>query len=210
MARKKKITKKVKTVVDAKVQSLDYQGKVKLQVLHGDKIISTKDYTNSGLPCLFKYISYALAGQNYSDLRPCKIVIFKCPTDGHLDKPNNFDWDTVYNNTLKVVSPIISYDATPIVQITKTNDNKIKGYATTFRFKVPFNWLYSKEFNVIGLFTDSDEACAYYLCTKDSTTTDEDGNSQTTKVWDTQPLDDITGNFSLIIEWTMEISNKNA
>jgi hypothetical protein len=50
------------------------------------------------------------------------------------------------------------------------------------------------------LFTEGNAPCAYYLFTKK--------NSDGSKKWDTQELDDIAGNYSLIIEWTMEISNK--
>ena len=60
--------------------------------------------------------------------------------------------------------------------------------------------LYRKTFNVIGFFTENNSACAYYLFTKDG--------SNSTKEWEPQELDDVTGNYSLIIEWTMEVSNK--
>lgn len=207
MARKKKETKKIETTqtpINTEAQSLKYQGKIKLQVLHGNKVISTKDYSNNGLPSLFKYLSYALAGQYYESLRPRKICIFKCQSEGDLSNPINFNWDNVYNtNQLQTASPFVAYDATPIIK--KNNSN---GYSTTFRFKVPFNWLYLKEFNVMGLFTENNEACAYYLFTKQTSKIGEDGKELTDSAWDNQKLDDITGNFSLIIEWTMEISNK--
>jgi hypothetical protein len=91
------------------------------------------------------------------------------------------------------VSPYVVYDAAPVIKSLGTQ------CTTTFRFKIPFNWLYAKKFNVLGLFTENNTACAYYLFTKES-----DG----TKTWDTQELTDITGNYSLIVEWTMEVSNK--
>ena len=207
MARKKKETKKIETTqtpINTEAQSLKYQGKIKLQVLHGNKVISTKDYSNNGLPSLFKYLSYALAGQYYESLRPRKICIFKCQSEGDLSNPINFNWDNVYNtNQLQTASPFVAYDATPIIK-----NNNSNGYSTTFRFKVPFNWLYLKEFNVMGLFTENNEACAYYLFTKETSKIGEDGKELTDSAWDNQKLDDITGNFSLIIEWTMEISNK--
>lgn len=207
MARKKKTTKKITerlASVQASSQQIEYQGRVKLQVLHGNKIISTKAFKNRGLPNLFKYISYALAGQNYSDLRPCKICIFKSSTTGDLSNPVNFNWDDAYNNKkMSIASPYIAYDATPVVR-QESNGS----YSTTFRFKVPFNWLYLKEFNVIGLFTEDDDPCAYYLFTETSTIQDESGQNNEISSWDNQKLDDITGNFSLIVEWTMEVSNK--
>jgi hypothetical protein len=93
MARKKKETNRVENIqtsINTEAQSLKYQGKIKLQILHGNKVISTKDYSNNGLPSLFKYLSYALAGQYYESLRPRKICIFKCQAEGDLSNPTNF------------------------------------------------------------------------------------------------------------------------
>lgn len=193
MARKQKnIT--LPDAVTTQVNSLSYQGKVTVQVLHGDKVISTKKYTNNGLPDLFKYISYALAGTSYNALRPCKIALLSCPTTSGYSNPTTFDWNlAVSNNALVEVSPYVVYDASPVVTSTSS------GYATIFRFKIPFNWLYRNSFNVLGLFTENNSACAYFLFTKDS------GD---TKAWDVQKLTDVTGNYSLVVEWTMEISNK--
>ena len=199
MARKKKTAKQINTdLTTTQAQRLAYQGKVKVQILHGDKVVSTKNYTNNGLKPLFKYISHTLAGNYYSDLRPCKIALYNCLKTGigeTYESPNNFNWEEVKDKTGDLVqaSPYVVYDATPIV---KENQDS---YSTTFRFKIPFYWLYLKTFNTIGLYTEGGEACAYYLFVK----TEND-----TKKWDTQILDNVTGNYSLIIEWTMEVSNK--
>ena len=193
MAKKQK-TKTLETAVATQVNTLAYQGRIKLQVLHGDKVISTKNCNNSGLPDLFKYISHALAGTSYTALRPCKVALFSCPTTGSYLDPTTFNWtQAATNNVLKEASPYVVYDVSPVVTSTGS------GYATIFRFKIPFNWLYKKTFNVLGLFTENNSACAYYLFTKQS-------GSET--IWDIQELDDITGNYSLIVEWTMEVSNK--
>ena len=184
-----------KDVTTAQTNSLAYQGKVKLQVLHGNKVISTRNYLNKGLPDLFKYISHALAGVSYNALRPCKVALFYCTENGQYESPTTFDWnEALRNKALLEVSPYVVYDAAPVVTIAAGD-----GYSTTFRFKIPFNWLYKKSFNVIGLFTENNTSCAYYLCTKQV-----DDNL----VWETQDLKDVTGNYSLIIEWTMEVSNK--
>lgn len=203
MTRKKSIKKIEKqqniVAIPAQEQSLSYQGKVKVQIACGNKIISTKNYNNSGLPILFKFLSYVLAGHYYSHLRPCKLAIFKCVDTGdNKVAPVNFNWETVKEqNKLYTVSPYVVYDATPTVLATAN------GYATTFRFKIPYNWLYLKSFNTMGLFTENNEVCAYYLFKKEEGT----GDSKQI-VWDTQNLEDAVGNYSLIIEWTMEISNK--
>jgi hypothetical protein len=48
------------------------------------------------------------------------------------------------------------------------------------------------------LFTEQDNPCAYYLFTKDG-----EGNE-----WEEQELEDAIGNYSLVIEWAMTVSNK--
>jgi hypothetical protein len=196
MAAKKKMLKtETEEKISTKTNSLAYQGRVKFQVLHGSKVISTKNYSNSGLPDLFKYLSHALAGVQYSALRPCKVAIFECSTKDVYADPTAFVWsDAVENKALVEASPYVIYDATPVVTTTAT------GSITTFRFKIPFNWLYRKTFNTLGLFTENNSPCAYYLFTT------ETGDGK--KRWDPQVLTDITGNYSLVIEWAMEISNK--
>lgn len=195
MARKKKVTvKALKDSITTQTNALAYQGKVKFQIMHGNKIISTKDCLNSGLPDLFKYISYALAGTLYSALCPCKIALFNCTTVDKYEDPATFTWaEAIQDSALTEVSPYVVYDAAPVIKSSGTQ------CTTTFRFKIPFNWLYAKNFNVLGLFTENNTACAYYLVTKEI---------EGKKTWDTQELENITGNYSLIVEWTMEVSNK--
>lgn len=193
--KKKKLKKDLEEKLPLQTNSLAYQGKVRFQVLHGDKVISTKNYSNNGLPDLFKYLSYALAGVQYSALRPCKVALFECSTKDIYADPTAFVWsEAIENKALVEASPYVVYDATPVVTTTAA------GSTTTFRFKIPFNWLYRKTFNTIGLFTENNSPCAYYLFTAD--------NSDGSKRWELQNLSDITGNYSLVIEWVMEISNK--
>ena len=194
MAKKQKAKKQTNDLINTQNNSLAYQGKVKVQVAHGNQIISTKTYHNKGLPDLFKYLSHALAGAYYPTLRPCKVALFNYANSDSTQGPEKFDWATATtSNIFTSVSPYVVYDASPVVTVTA------EGYATTYRFKIPFNWLYRNTFNVIGLFSENNSECAYYLCVKE-----EDGKI----VWDGEPLSDINGNYSLIIEWTMELSNK--
>ena len=117
---------------------------------------------------------------------------------GAYTNPATFVWEDAYKNSLLTeVSPYIVYDASPVISAAG------EGYATTFRFKIPASWLYKKAFNVIGLFSENNTSCAYYLCTKPK---GDDVEWDTTAL--TQELKDVTGNYSLIIEWTMEVSNK--
>lgn len=207
MARKKKIKqeeiKKELPAVSEK-QSLQYQGKICVKTLHGDKVISTKYFKNNGLPNLFKFISHALAGSFYPDMRPCKIKLYYADDGDKDSSPQNFKWvktATEEATPKREVSPYVIYDATPIVN---ANVAKETSYSTTFRFRIPYHWIFGDKYNVVGLFTNNDVACAYYLFTKEQTA--EDGTI--TILWDDQELGNPTGNYSLLIEWTMEISNK--
>lgn len=204
MAKKpKKLKTKATEITATQKDSLAYQGKVKFQILHGNRVVSTKNYTNNGLPELFKFLGFALAGSYYNSLRPCKVALYDCLATGEYKDPTKFNW-TEYssNSVLEPVSPFVVYDATPVVKADR------EGYSTTFRFKIPFNWLYKKQFNTLGLFTEDDVACAYYLFTVDTPITTEDGKPAIQKDWNPQTLTEETGDYSIVIEWTLKISNK--
>lgn len=196
---KKAATKVVEKVAASEIQSLQYQGDVCIKVLHGNKVISTEHFKNAGLPNLFKFIGHALAGTLYPELRPCKIKLFRyTKADNGENTPNTFKWSgtggAFETTDLREVSPFVVYDATPVVKaVTDATGNT--NYATTFRFKIPYHWLFEKEYNVIGLFSEQDTPCAYYLF-------------QTDNVWNNKKLEEAAGNYSLVIEWTMTISNK--
>lgn len=211
MARKKKTTKKI-TTEEVKVSApqkdtLTYQGKITVKILHGERVISTKNYTNSGLPNLFKFICHALAGSYYKNLQPCKIKLFNF-LDAEKNKisPTNFVWPSAQDDTheikeaLKSASPFVLYDSTPVVDY---NENT-KEYATTFRFKIPFYWITQPQFNVIGLYASDEvsieEASAYYLLTEKDT--------NNVLQWKAEELGTEIGNFSIVIDWTMTVSNK--
>lgn len=198
MARKRKTKKQVAKAVELSTptekQELSYQGKVSVKVMHGNKIISTKTFKNKGMPNLFKFISHALAGSFYSEMRPCKIKLFYTQTavegDTPIFAPSDFKWDGDNSTSKQEISPYVVYDATPIVSYNE------ESYETLFRFKIPFTWLFGNEYNIVGLFNSKDEICAYYLFTNNNE-------------WDTQKLTEAAGNYSLIIEWTMSVSNKS-
>lgn len=191
---KKAATKAVEKVAASEIQNIKYQGNVCVKTMHGNKIINTKHFKNAGLPNLFKFISHALAGSFYPELRPCKVKLYRYTNADNEDhKPANFNWEESWNkNQLRETSPFVVYDATPVVKFINNT------YTTTFRFKIPYHWLFEKQYNVIGLFTEQDNYCAYYLFTKNG-----EGNE-----WEEQELEEAVGNFSLVIEWTMTVSNK--
>lgn len=193
MARKRKTKKQVAKAVEVSTttntQELNYQGKVSVKVLHGNKLVSTNSFKNKGMPDLFKFISYALAGSFYPEMRPNKIKLFYVDTNIHRS-PSDFKWNGDTATEKHEISPYVVYDATPVTSLVR------ESYETTFRFKIPFTWLFGDKYNVVGLFNSKDETCAYYLFTENSE-------------WATQRLTEGTGNYSLIIEWTMSVSNKS-
>jgi hypothetical protein len=196
MAKQKKISSEAtEELYSSKNSSLGYQGRVQVQIACGDRILSTKKYHNEGLPDLFRYISYALVGAYYPTLRPCKVALYNyANSDNRTNGPNTFNWATaITSNIFTPVSPYVTYDATPVVLSTEN------GYAATYRFKIPFNWLYRPAFNTLVLLSENNTALAYYLCVKQ-----ENGE----QVWDPEELSDVNGNYTIIVEWTMEVSNK--
>ena len=149
MARQKKTIKKAATKIVEKVaasesQIIQYQGNVCVKTLHGNKVISTKNFKNAGLSNLFKFISHALAGNFYPELRPCKVKLYRYTNADNEDhKPSNFKWDGENgvwgSNQLRDVSPFVVYDATPVVKLENSS------YTTTFRFKIPYHWLLEQQ-----------------------------------------------------------------
>lgn len=202
MARKKK--KINKDLVATGTQNLGYQGKVLVKINHGNKTISTKNYSNSGTPLLFKFFCTALMGSYTEALRPCKIKLFSFPLAEELgsdyNNPGNFDWYTSFSDTVNApqgATPFITYDTTPKLKIKETSCE------VTFHFRIPFSIISGSLIHMIGFYPNNTyrgaemDTSAYYLLTN------EKGDK-----WEPIELSDVTGNFSIIIEWTMAVMNK--
>lgn len=178
-------------LTSTKPQALGYQGKLCIKIMSGNKVISTEYLKNKGDSTLFKFLCQALAGNFYTHMRPCKIKLYDFQnTETVLPSEFNFTDAEKVTPYLYEASPYVVYDSTPAVN--PGSDS----CTTTFKFKIPYHWLFSKRYNVIQLVTDTNQSCAYYLCT------DTNGN------WNTKELTEATGNFSLVVEWTLEVSNK--
>ena len=74
--KKAKTTKVTESVIASGNQSINYLGEITVKITHGSKTVSTKKYTNSGMPSLFKFLCNALAGTYTESLRPCQIKLF--------------------------------------------------------------------------------------------------------------------------------------
>lgn len=210
--KKKETQPKNQNINLAGTQTLNYQGSVTIKLNHGKKTVLSKTYHNAGMPSLFKFLATALAG-NYSEaLRPCKIKLFywKKADDYNLS-PKDFDWITAFNEAVPPsnVSTFVTYDNTPKVdreEITYTKDGNSytdTQYKTTLHFRVPFALIAGDKINLIGLYpsnsyvgTEKDPS-AYYLLAND------DGTK-----WEALDLENIEGNYSIIIDWTMAVLNK--
>lgn len=220
MARKKK-TKMVETAnIDTQtsttkvegIQDISYAGIVNIKLQHGKKTIMSKKYHNNGMPDLFKFLCLALAGSYTDALRPCKIKLFcydQAFSQSSAISPATFDWATAFadNSTRpKDASPFVVYDATPIVS-RKVKDG-ITSYDVSFHFRVPGSLISNDVIHMIGLYANNvyigleASASAYYLLTE--------RNNEQRLVWSPIELgtDKISGNYSLIIDWTMSITNK--
>lgn len=226
MARKKKkvtteqpkIENKNKDIIASGTQSLNYQGTIKLSIQRGNKTLRTEVYHNSGMPNLFKFLANCLAGLNAEELRPCKIKLFKYPGADARDgmTPTNFTWSGVWQSAYKPVqvSSFVVYDAAPVVAMklnsevseellaNEGNENILDyyHYETTYHFRIPSSYISDEIIHMIGLYpngtVDNSEVSAYYLLTDDSG-----------KKWKATDLSDESGNFSIVLEWTLEISN---
>ncbi len=216
MARKKK-TEEVKTISQpTKVegtQNISYAGTVNIKVQRGKRTLMTKKYNNKGMTSLFKFLCLALAGSYSDDLRPCKIKLFCYDKANEINNsPADFNWNTIFNNLvedrinnygLKDASSFIVFDATPLI------NKKDNSYEVTFHFRVPGSLISSDMVHMIGLFPNNvysgneKEVSAYYLFTE------VDASTKKT-IWAPLELgeDKISGNYSLIIDWTMSIANK--
>lgn len=200
--RKKKTVTKTSTV--SGTQNIGYQGKINLSVKHGNRTIINKSFSNSGRCKLFKFIASCLAGSLSQQAKPVKIKLFSYP--GELRMPNEFSWhdDSAY---LTEVSPYILYDTAPTIRL-KHDPNASGGnddgdyYEVSFHFNVPFAYIAGAKIHAVGLYPNNaisttGDVYAYYLF----------ANEQKTE-WDAISIGDATGDFSLIISWTLSISNK--
>lgn len=194
MAKKKKPVSKV-----AMSGGLGYEGKVKVQLIKGSTIIQTKTYKNKGMPSLFKFISDSLAGTYSEKDRPSRIALFDNnneiqPTG---DAQDNEDyWNSnitsaILNNASATVDPIKS--GTPEATV---------GYSTTYHFRIPYINIRANKIYKIALYSNNgindlaNHRLAYFLFTNSS------GN------WDPVEItNDLAGNYSIIIEWTLNITN---
>ena len=190
------------------VQMFGYEGKVTLRLQNGhNKTIMSKQYHNTGMSSLFKFLCTALAGEYTDALRPCKIRLFTYKKAVESDsKPSDFNWESEFNGASATelptaASPFVLYDSTPTI-------NKVgNSYTTTFHFRIPCSLISQDLVHMIGFFSNNvytgleKDASAYYLLTEK--------NNDGVLEWAPLDLTEVSGSYSLIIDWTMSVENKS-
>ena len=179
-------------------EGLLYEGSIKVSIQNGKKTISTRVYHNTGRPNLFRFLCYCLAGQLYSDQRPCRICLYN-KSNQESEKPAKSWKAEDWNRDLARMPSNMLYDTTPVVQL-----DKQENYTITYHFRIPYSFFASgQEVTVYkaALFseninnTEATDIYAYY-------------NFTTNDMWDPIIIDTtLSGNYSIIIEWTMTIKN---
>ena len=201
--------KKTKQPILKGIQTVKYSGKVKVCIQRGNRTIFTKQYNNSGLPNLFRFLALALSGNYTNQIMPSKLKLFGAKTNVDMTsdsaKPNNFSWVNNFSGEkpiLEGLSPFINYDTTPLVEQKVDTQNKDLSYFdVTFHFRIPSTLIGGNNIYAIGLFPnniiDGNEinASAYYLFAEGEN-------------WTPLIPEDTTGDFNLVIDWTLSLKNE--
>ena len=188
--------------ISKKEDLIGYSGRVEVKLLRDRKLISSYKYHNKGRGKLFKFLCNALAGNYIERERPCQVKLFYCKKADATDQnekvdPKAFNWDAP-DNELTAASSFVSYDAAPVLVKDDENDK----YKITYHFRIPFTKICNKVIHIVGLYpanviSDKEDASAYYLFA------DAKENA-----WKPIIVPDLAGNFSLVIDWTLELENK--
>lgn len=195
MARKKKEIKE-----KAEIKStggIGYQGRVSVKVMNGKKVIASRTSHNTGCAKLWEFICKCISGSFIWNERPCRLALF-----GLLDSDDKPDNPKFTNDSL--ISSIIPVQiVSPLQEAVDESGQPIDGKQVVFSFSIPSTYIFGTEIYKLALcpqtitdFTSKDDLDAYYLFKND------EGN------WVPFDLEDFRGNFSLVVEWTMVITNK--
>ena len=181
MARKKK---------KKSVNSLAYSGNVTIQVLHGNKVVSSRKVHNAGRKPLFDFITYCL-GNNYPEsMAPRFLRVYNCNSE-----PQESTLSTTLTSSNEM-SDIVAFSS-----ITYSYDSVNIASQVNFSFLIPGSHIINSEvshaIDTLALyssdtFNDRGDPLAY-LFLKDS-----QGNRD--------PIE-ITSGVNLVIIWSLSIGN---
>lgn len=179
------------TTTTPAIQGLQYSGQVKVSIKQGDKIIPVNTGKNNGTMSLFTFIANCLAGTMVQTSKPTRIQLY------NLDRSEEPTDQQTFNNP---ITGKISYNTTPIVKSGPVDEPEAA--SVTYHFLIPYGSINGDEIYKLGLWSvdTSGEAypMAYYLFHNAAGWTPIDIKRDT----------NADQNYSLIIEWTLYISNK--
>ncbi len=187
------------------INNLGYKGIIKTSIIQNNRILSTKIYHNSGCLSLFKFLGYCLAGEFEAAkvLRPYKIKLF-CNGYSYNEVTTNKKFlPSADNNLIVEASPFITTNTDAVVESTEeTVDNAT--CSTTLHFRIPYAFINTtitsgdnSGVNEAIIYNSKDEPCAYFLFLN----AEEDDWKNILSVTSAK------ASYTLIIDWTMEISN---
>lgn len=177
--------------------AIKYSGKVTVKLQQGNRILSSRQSTNSGGESMFKFIAYCLAG-DYSvaeELRPCKVMLF------HNDEDTPAGAKATTGN-----ASLCNFKYTENKSIPANTSTETAQWSTTYHFRIPYAWIRgNKNINTVCLYgknaqvpenTSLGDYAAWYQFT--------DGTGNNWVPIETANLD----NTNIIIDWTVSIENK--
>lgn len=176
--------------------SLNYKGEVKVDILDGKRIISSRKIKNNGKISLFIFLAQCLTGKyNMAELnRPCYVQLFSVDPD--TPEADLFNLQTEWEQK---TFPI-NMSTSPTIDYNSSDTEYAQG---AFKFIIPFSQIIDKDnLNLLVLKSqknvaseDQKEVCAYiYL---------NDPN-RSPLIPDELADDD---RYNIFIEWTLSISN---
>lgn len=181
--------------------ALGYTGTLTVRLQHGKNTLSNKTYHNAGTKNLFKFLCSCLAGEFTNSDRPCRIRLFG--SNGCDGTPATFS--NTAENWSDSLTPILLNDTPATIDATAIDGiSGTEYYNTRFHFRIPFSYVNQSETTKIykaALFSETSSnyqgMLAWFLFTT------EDGSA-----FDPIDLVDLSGNFSIVIEWTMTLTNR--
>lgn len=181
--------------------NIGYQGKIKVSIMCGKKVISSKVYHNRGTKKLFQFICEALAGNYRPGLRPMYIRAF---TNDELEEA--MLPDTYKFNEDLAVTPYIMYETTAFAGNGNAEDGEstTDTYSVVYTFKIPYAFISGTKISKVALYPQNrsnanTDKCAFYGFVNPDTND-----------WDSIDLeqgDFLNGNFCIVMEWKMTLSN---
>ena len=193
--------------------SINYKGKVSIQLMKGKQVAAKKVFYNNGNLPLFQLLANCTAG-DYSDvesLRPKFIKIFKIGQKGsQVPSFNSFNELVGANDTSLASLSYPLYSAEPnIILSNPSSSDKFGRASVTFKFIVPFTQLsFYDDLNMIALYPQKyvgvkDNACAFIVITKK-----DDPDILSDIISDSGLGSDDYELYNLFIEWTMTFKNE--